>query len=223
MRKPNKDQRRTEKLRKRAERFEPGTPTERMLRYADRVERVLQEGPDRRRLALIFAAVRRAIDELQWDGACHATTAVAYAVLREAGLAADPCIGEVGLDTRGPYFDHSWIEIAGKPYDVAITRPLVDLPEVRSSGVFNGIELATAAPSPFGYGVTSGRGFDPLASAISELTLGEYIEASRGRLSGIARDLWQVCESVAARAETRFDLVRSKIELSSARWIERTP
>lgn len=58
----------------------------------------------------------------QWYGACHATTAMMFAFAKKIGIEATPCIGEceqVGY----PPFDHSWLLIDGKIYDLAIAMP----------------------------------------------------------------------------------------------------
>ena len=58
----------------------------------------------------------------QWYGACHATTAMMFAFAKKLGIEATPCIGEceqVGY----PPFDHSWLLIDDKVYDLAISMP----------------------------------------------------------------------------------------------------
>ena len=58
----------------------------------------------------------------QWFGACHATTAMMFAFAKKIGIDAIPCIGECEQEGYRP-FDHSWLLIDNKIYDLAISMP----------------------------------------------------------------------------------------------------
>ena len=51
-------------------------------------------------------------------GACHFISSVFHILLNEQGIENDLCIGEVTQGSQ--FFDHSWIEIDGKVFDIAI-------------------------------------------------------------------------------------------------------
>ena len=68
-------------------------------------------------------------------GACHASSAILFILLREQGYEAVPCIGEV---SKQPIvFDHSWIEINGNIIDAATSNSLI--PEINLSPILLGI------------------------------------------------------------------------------------
>ncbi|MEK5436329.1 MULTISPECIES: lasso peptide biosynthesis protein [Paenibacillus] len=52
-------------------------------------------------------------------GVCHLLSSIMYVMLNEQGIESELCIGEVQR-TDEPYFDHSWIEIDGKAFDLSI-------------------------------------------------------------------------------------------------------
>lgn len=60
-----------------------------------------------------------------WYGACHATTAMMYAFAKKIGIDATPCIGECEQKGFQP-FDHSWLVIDDKIYDLAISMPFIE-------------------------------------------------------------------------------------------------
>lgn len=62
------------------------------------------------------------INEFDWAGACFATSAINYILLKEQGVVSTPRLGVVGID--GSIFDHAWIEIDDLIYDVAIIKPI---------------------------------------------------------------------------------------------------
>jgi hypothetical protein len=59
------------------------------------------------------------IHATQWQGACHASSAVLVVLLGSQGIPAQPCIGEAKCGAK--VFDHSWVEIAGEIYDPAVS------------------------------------------------------------------------------------------------------
>ena len=63
------------------------------------------------------------IQENDWAGACHATTAIMFVLLHEQGIPSAPCIVVVSKDHI--VFDHSWIEVNSKICDAAVTNTLI--------------------------------------------------------------------------------------------------
>lgn len=54
-------------------------------------------------------------------GGCHMLSGIMHVLLKEQGVESDLCIGEV-RHPSGRAFDHSWVEINGKAFDVAIQQ-----------------------------------------------------------------------------------------------------
>jgi hypothetical protein len=123
-------------------------------------------------------------------------------------------------ETEGgsPFFDHSWIEIDGLPYDVSVAYPLVKLPGYDSAGVFAGLEVATGSPTPLTYGAGSGLGFDSPANAIAKLTLEEYLDGSIGHFPGHPNGLWDIARVVAAYSGHSTDVKAGRQHASTTRW-----
>jgi hypothetical protein len=86
-------------------------------------DRLYPDSPETYRLKKTFFNVLAYIDENDWQGACHATTAILFVLLREQGIAATPYVGEV---SKAPIvFDHSWIEVDSEVCDAAVMNSLV--------------------------------------------------------------------------------------------------
>lgn len=85
----------------------------------------------------------------QWLGACHAVTAVLFGVAKRLEIESVPCIGEV--KNAFTIFDHSWLEINGKKFDIAIIMPLNMA--YATGPVFNDMDLTTNEPIDMEYGV----------------------------------------------------------------------
>ena len=74
-------------------------------------------------LADILCNLNSYMHRKQWWGACHASCAALYVALCEAGYQPKLCIGE--MLGEGLYFDHSWIELNGYIFDLAISMTLM--------------------------------------------------------------------------------------------------
>lgn len=75
----------------------------------------------------IFDSLLKYINETQWCGACYMSSAIAHIVLNEFNIKSELCIGESVIAHPGEinkytYYDHSWVVIDEKIYDVAITN-----------------------------------------------------------------------------------------------------
>jgi hypothetical protein len=189
----------------------------------ERIAGLLGDHPQAADIARAFAALDACMRGLKWFGACHSTSAVAWLVLNESGVDALACLGEVGLYDGSVLvvaWDHSWIEIDGRPFDVAVSMPADAALGFQSLGVFGGIELYDGQPPQIRYGVQSGRGFDAFASRIVRLSLEQFIEESIGKLPfpGYPQGLWDIARDVATNAGVAFNLERARKAARSARW-----
>ena len=71
----------------------------------------------------VYKGMLELINNYSWGGACYASTAIMHAVLKLSGIDSKPCIGVVEC-INGEKFDHAWLEVNDKKYDVAIPYPL---------------------------------------------------------------------------------------------------
>lgn len=66
--------------------------------------------------------VEEMIEVLDFGGGCHSISAVLYVLFNEIGLDAKLCLGEVySLCNQ---FSHSWVDVEGYVYDIAIIKGL---------------------------------------------------------------------------------------------------
>ena len=105
----------------------------------------------------------------KWYGACHATTAVMYAICRVLDIECVPCIGEVYYKT---FFDHSWLLINNNIFDLAITMPF----EMSFSNgpIFNSINLSSGEEKTIKYGVIY-SGLDEQATIVYSMSIYSYL------------------------------------------------
>lgn len=106
-------------------------------------------------------------------GACHLISAIMYILLNEQGISSELCIGEVS--NHNGYFDHSWIEINGSAFDVAIQ---LTHDENTNAAVFAGYDLDTLNTTKNNYRFHK-NGLDPhTAGRIHKLPLATYMEGA---------------------------------------------
>jgi hypothetical protein len=105
-------------------------------------------------------------------GACHLISSVFHVLLNEQGIDNDLCIGEV--KTGEQYFDHSWIEIGGKVFDIAIQ---LTLDGSKNAPVYSGFDLSIEKVSDRVYGSKSPVGLDKEAKQVSITPFVKYMDA----------------------------------------------
>ncbi|WP_223789405.1 hypothetical protein [Marinicella meishanensis] len=152
------------------------------------------------------------IHEENWSGACHATTAILYVLLKEQGYDVIPCIGEVS--NHPIIFDHSWIEYDDKVVDVAISNTLIE--NLNFPPVFLNIDLESELNTKSIYGY-SGNGIDHTAYAISMMPIGEYMD----NFSGHPHGLWGIAKMLAKKQSIRLNVSKSRVKYGGDRWVIR--
>jgi len=106
-------------------------------------------------------------------GACHLLSSIMYVLMSEQGIESVLCIGEVQRP-NGQYFDHSWIEIDGKTFDLSIQ---LTLDEGRNAPVYGGFDLDSGFMTKFIYRFKSnGLGF--VAERIFKTPLSDYMDGA---------------------------------------------
>lgn len=114
---------------------------------------------------IVFDSMLDVIRDKSWGGACYASTAIMHTLLKLVDIESTPCIGIVKC-INGDIFDHGWLEVSGRIYDIAIAYPQGTSKSTVSnyidSGGFRGV---TETPN-FEYGI--GMQLDSEARYVSE-------------------------------------------------------
>lgn len=141
---------------------------------------------------LLSTIVRR-----RWEGACHSSSAILYLLLAEQGLEPTLCIGEV--HSGFIRFDHSWVEVDGLIFDVAIGFPHE---EYVSPPVFASADIELGNPTHLKYGFPGSLDDDGLLVASCDLD--GYSDHQPEE-----HEIWAVAEEIGERLNldiTYFDL-----------------
>lgn len=123
-------------------------------------------------LSDIFCTFLETVTVNKWQGACHDVSAALYLVLSEYGFLPDLCIGVITSTDKNISFDHSWVEIEGKIYDVTICHPLIGGAYV-SGPIYESINLDTMELTKLIHG-NKNIALDPIGKTVADSTLGEY-------------------------------------------------
>lgn len=147
--------------------------------------------PDGDKLYAAFEPMLRfvVLSESPYLGGCHDTSAVLYMQLRQVGLQEANvalCIGEV--KASGSRFDHSWLEVRGQVFDVAICAPHMS-GGFAGGPVFAGMDLTTNKPTQAKFGVESEDTLDEDAACVYDMNLSQYLDCQQSRGSKPMTDL----------------------------------
>jgi len=137
-----------------------------------------------------FAQVLKFVTENYWLGGCHDTSAALYMLLRESGIDATLCIGEVGVGEK--FFDHSWVEAEGLIFDAAVCMPHPRGEHV-GGPVFASVDLDTGEATPLKYGAVSGEGLGSEAVPALMFDLATYASVQPDS------NIWMLSVALAAR------------------------
>lgn len=140
-------------------------------------------------------------------GACHLISSILHVLLKEQGIENDLCIGEVIQDNNN-FFDHSWIEIDGKVFDIAIQLTLqgdMNFP------VYAGYDLGTSHLVNNIYGVTTPSGLDSDAQKVLETPFVKYMSEYPHYKTGA----WHVIKLVGKELRLKYDLPGLKSRYAS--------
>ena len=127
-------------------------------------------------IAAVYQVLYRFMEKKKVNGGCHFITALAHVLLRQAQVDSSLVAGWV-LTPQGRYFTHSWNQIHGSVFDIAITRPNLHRLEFRQPAVLNGIEVGNDGPLGLAqckYGVTGPSTFDEITTFVGTGTVGTY-------------------------------------------------
>lgn len=166
-----------------------------------------------RLLTNVFSASLKWIYSNQYRGGCHDTSAAIYILFTECGLSPVLCIGEVKYGQY--YFDHSWVELNSKIYDVAICMPnTVGMP---SAPVFASIDLSTKNETELAYGLASPTGYDDEARVVFSMTLGEYSLFH----TEDPNKVWNLTKLLGREAGLKVNVAKIREKFGQVRRVER--
>lgn len=132
-----------------------------------------------------------------WTGACHATTSVLYVLLKELGCNVKIKVGEVRSADIPKPFDHSWIEIEGEIYDIAIA---FNLGGYHAAPIFKSKNLETLERTIDDYGImVAGLGSEAKLALKMDLT--SYMDGFPLSKEG----LWSYVQEVARNAQVTIE------------------
>ncbi|WP_064595891.1 hypothetical protein [Pseudomonas sp. DR 5-09] len=146
--------------------------------------------PNGKRLFQAYAVLLNFAWQNDWTGACHDSSAILFMVLSEMGFSPKIVTGEVKASAGT--FDHSWVELDGKIYDVAVGFPGEEGHHVGPS-VFASLNLDTGAPTELLYGVRSPNGLDDVGLFVAASNLEQYSAAQPG-----GSTIWDITPHVGA-------------------------
>lgn len=145
------------------------------------------------------------ISKNNWQGACHAMSAIQYILLNELGVSSKLCIGVVG---KYPYkFDHSWIEIDNKIYDITIENGLQGIQV--SKPIIASINVESLNSMDVIYGVN--EKLDYPANVIKDMSITEYLDGfdsdpEGGGLSTFVKEgIWNLIIKFANNVNLKLD------------------
>ena len=122
------------------------------MTYVDLIRKTAREQDMDASVIDVFANLMTYIEEKRWQGACHACSSALYVALCERGLDPRLCIGECRYGADGIPFDHSWIELDGKPFDVACAMRL-DTGAPICAPVIGGVDVEMGESTEMRYGI----------------------------------------------------------------------
>jgi len=137
-----------------------------------------------------YSALLTVVWRENWTGACHDTSALLYMLLSELGCSPTLVTGEVKAPAG--IFDHSWVELDSKIYDVAIGFPGEDGHYVGPS-VFASLNIDTGEPTELTFGVRSPTGLDDVGRFVAHSTLDEY-----SKIQNVHASIWALTPIVAS-------------------------
>lgn len=158
--------------------------------WLHQAEQAAMSLPNGKRLFQAYAVLLNFAWQNDWTGACHDSSAILYMVLSEMGFSPKIVIGEVKASAGT--FDHSWVELDGKIFDVAVGFPGEDGHHVGPS-IFASSNLDTGEPTELVYGVRSPDGLDDVGQFVATSNLEQYSAAQP-----VGSTIWDITPHVGA-------------------------
>ena len=179
--------------------------------WKQNAEKILIDTPDKEKIIRTLFAVLNQIEKNDWRGACHATCSVIFVVLSEQGVKSNLILGEAKIDPA--YFNHSWIEINGEIYDLAIGHPLDG--GVSYPPTIKGCNIDNTNPTEIEYGVDSGFDDDEPTKIIKSMPLTAYMDSFP---LDPTLGLWVAVLDAAHQIGLKLDVVKLRKKYNDVYW-----
>ncbi len=124
--------------------------------------------PNAQKLRDVFYVTYDFMQDNNWVGACHTISTLQYILLCEIGL--NPSLYTGVVQTEQGRFDHSWIELDDKVYDITIENSLVGK---FSNATISSHDIMTLKSTSITYG--NNGPLDPVASKIVSTPITKYL------------------------------------------------
>ncbi|EGT4138504.1 hypothetical protein EQZ09_11960 [Clostridium perfringens] len=152
-----------------------------------------------------------------WSGACHAVSSIQYILLSEIGLKPKLCIGVVQIGRLK--FDHSWIELNEKVYDITIENSLIG--EIAKS-IIADCDINTLEKTNITYGIN--EFLDRPASIIKDLSITEYLDGfcnqPKSEIPYFLNDgLWNLIIKLGKKINLDLDINNLRLKYSNVKRV----
>ncbi len=127
----------------------------------------------------------------QLFGACHALSAVLYISFSELGYDPKLCIGEVRKNGLSP-FDHSWVTLNEKIFDLAIYMPLTRIINSFGGPVIFNVDAVNMKEYNLEYGINTGLPFSTQTDIVLQSSFIDYMSSYPFENDG----LWTVLKKI---------------------------
>jgi hypothetical protein len=157
-----------------------------------------------------FIAVSDDLKKYPNPGACHLISSVMMVLFSEQNIDAKLMVGVVRR-ADGRRFDHSWIEISEKVFDVAIE---LTYDEQKNPPVFASIDLGNGNQTSYSYGV--GHSLDLIGKTILKTPFSKYMDKFPAYKNGG----WDVVQRIAKNIDLIFDINTLRTKYSNLQRTE---
>lgn len=181
-----------------------------IAQLCEKAETLTADEPRFRPITKPFFEVLKFVHEESYRGACHATSSILYVLLAELNLEPTICLGELGRD--GICFNHSWIVVSGKIFDVAVAMP--DDSRFDGPPIFMSRNLENLGAPFWQYGITSGIGDDPFVAVIKAGSFASYMDNAPFHKNG----LWHFVQKFGRRCGLAINLNQARQKYAHVRW-----
>lgn len=130
-------------------------------------------------------------------GACHLISSIFHVLLNEQNIDNELCIGEV--KTGEQYFDHSWIEIDGKVFDIAIQ---LTLDGTINPPVYGSYDLGTGTQTGRVYGTQSSIGLGSMAKKVLKTPFTNYLDG----YGNFKHGAWKIVKDIAKELQIKVNI-----------------
>ncbi len=180
-------------------------------KWLNAIRRLPSTGKEHDQVIRVFQTILEYIVQNRWQGASpHISSAVFMVLLRELEMPAKLLMGQCAIEDV--VFDHSWVEIRGLVYDVAITHPV--MLEKQICPVLAGKAVDGVGMPRVRYGVKFRPNLELEAQLIIETPFSKFME----NFSEYRQGLWEIAKEIGKRAELKLNVEKLRKKHADIRW-----